>query len=241
MNPSGSADRLFGEEPLPPNRAPAEAFSRLQSAGAAVRAPQALAELRRVAATCQACDLWERGTQTVFGAGPPTARVMFVGEQPGDREDLEGEPFVGPAGRVLDRALEAAGIARVDVYLTNVVKHFKWTQTRGMRRLHKRPNVGEMTACRPWLESELLVVRPELVVCLGATAAQALLGSKVSVTRDRGKVFRPSFAPLATVTVHPSSILRQQAEEERHRAQAEFEHDLAGVAALLGGESSPGT
>jgi uracil-DNA glycosylase len=158
---------------------------------------------------------------------------MLVGEQPGDREDIEGEPFVGPAGLVLDRGLEAAGLRREEVYLTNSVKHFKWVEGRGDRRLHKKPNVAEMRACRPWLDQELALVQPRMVVCLGATAAQALLGSKVSVTRDRGKLFHPEFAPLATVTVHPSSVLRQRSDEERRAARQGFEADLTQVAALL--------
>src|SRR5207249_16615 len=146
-----------------------------------------LAKLRRAAADCRACPLWRTGTQTVFGAGPPSARLMLVGEQPGDREDRAGEPFVGPAGDVLARALEEAGISRRDAYLTNVVKHFKWRAGRGKRRLHQRPNAEEVSACRPWLDSELAVVGPEVVVCLGATAAKALLGNEARVTRDHGR------------------------------------------------------
>jgi uracil-DNA glycosylase len=192
-----------------------------------------VAKLRRAAADCRACSLWRTGTQTVFGEGSPSARLMLVGEQPGDREDRAGQPFVGPAGEVLARALEEAGIARRDAYVTNVVKHFKWRQGRGKRRLHQRPNSEEIAACRPWLDSELRVVSPRLVVCLGATAAKALLGSKVRVTRDRGRFVEADFAPLVTVTVHPSSILRIDDDDERQRARAEFEADLREVARRL--------
>jgi DNA polymerase len=192
-----------------------------------------VASLRRAAADCRACPLWRTGTQTVFGAGSPSARLMLVGEQPGDREDREGEPFVGPAGSVLAKALEEAGIARRDAYVTNVVKHFKWKQGRGKRRLHQRPNAEEIGACRPWLESELHVVGPEVLVCLGATAAKALLGSKVSVTRDRGRFLESDLAPAVSVTVHPSSILRIDDDEERHRARAELTADLRKIARRL--------
>jgi len=158
---------------------------------------------------------------------------MLVGEQPGDREDRAGEPFVGPAGDVLARALEEAGISRRDAYLTNVVKHFKWRAGRGKRRLHQRPNAEEVSACRPWLDSELAVVGPEVVVCLGATAAKALLGNEVRVTRDRGRFLEADFAPTVTVTVHPSSILRIHDDDERHRARAELTADLREVARRL--------
>jgi DNA polymerase len=198
-----------------------------------IPARPSLTSLRRAAANCRACPLWRTGTQTVFGAGPARAQVMLVGEQPGDREDRAGEPFVGPAGEVLARALEEAGIERGDVYITNVVKHFKWRQGRGKRRLHQRPNAEEIEACRPWLESELDVVRPEVVVCLGATAAKALLGSDVRVTRDRGTFREADFAPTATVTVHPSSILRIEDDEERQEARRELAADLRTVARRL--------
>jgi uracil-DNA glycosylase len=198
-----------------------------------IPARPSLTSLRRAAADCRACPLWRTGTQTVFGAGPAAARVMFVGEQPGDREDRAGEPFVGPAGEVLAKALEEAGIERRDVYITNVVKHFKWRPGRGKRRLHQRPNAEEIEACRPWLESELNVVRPEIVVCLGATAAKALLGSEVRVTRDRGTFREADFAPAATVTVHPSSILRIEDDEERREARRELTADLRNVARRL--------
>jgi uracil-DNA glycosylase len=160
---------------------------------------------------------------------------MLVGEQPGDREDLEGKPFVGPAGEELTRALDAAGIDRRDTYVTNTVKHFKWTQGRGKRRLHQRPNVEEVHSCRPWLNAELAVVRPEVLVCLGATAAQALLGSKVRVTRDRGRFLESDLAPAVTVTVHPSSILRTRDREERRAARAGLIADLRQAAARLDG------
>jgi len=160
---------------------------------------------------------------------------MLVGEQPGDREDQLGEPFVGPAGEVLSRALEEAGIDRREAYVTNAVKHFKWTQGRGKRRLHQRPNTEEIAACRPWLDAELAVVRPEVLVCLGATAAKALLGSKVRVTRDRGRFLENDLAPAVTVTVHPSSILRTTDQQERRAARTDFTDDLRTIAAKLNG------
>jgi uracil-DNA glycosylase len=188
--------------------------------------------LREAAAGCRACPLWKTGTQTVFGAGRRSAKVMFVGEQPGDREDREGKPFVGPAGRVLDNALEEAGIDRGDAYVTNVVKHFKWIP-KGKRRIHQRPNSEEITACRPWLEAELQVVKPKVMVCLGATAARALLGSDFRVTQDRGKLVETDLAPIATGTVHPSSILRIDDEDERRVARDELAEDLREVAKRL--------
>jgi len=166
-----------------------------------------LPKLRSAAAHCRACDLWERGTQTVFGEGGAHAEVVFVGEQPGNDEDLSGRPFVGPAGKLLDRALEAAGIDRTQVYVTNVVKHFKWVP-QGKRRIHQKPNSREIAACRPWLDAELAVLKPKVVVCLGATAAQALLGSKFRVSQQRGQLVPSRLAPHVTATVHPSSILR---------------------------------
>jgi uracil-DNA glycosylase len=188
-----------------------------------------LRNLREAAAGCRACPLWKRGTQTVFGAGRRSSKVMLVGEQPGDREDREGKPFVGPAGRVLDEALAEAGIDRGDAYVTNVVKHFKWIP-RGKRRIHQRPNAEEITACRPWLEAELQVVKPRVMVCLGATAAKALLGSDFRVTRDRGKLVESDLAPIATGTVHPSSILRIDDADERRVARDELADDLREVA-----------
>jgi uracil-DNA glycosylase family protein len=194
-----------------------------------------LEELREAAATCRACDLWERATQTVFGEGRPGARLMLVGEQPGDREDRAGRPFVGPAGQLLDRALVDAGIERDLVYVTNAVKHFKWMpEPRGKRRIHDKPSWSQIGACLPWLESEVALVQPELIVCLGATAAQALLGRDVRVTRDRGRVVECSLGPPALATVHPSSILRAQAEESREREYQAFLADLQTASAALG-------
>jgi uracil-DNA glycosylase len=191
-------------------------------------------KLQRAAAGCQACDLYRNATQTVFGEGPRSASVMLVGEQPGDREDIEGEPFVGPAGRILDQGLEEAGIGRRDAYVTNVVKHFRWTPGRGKRRLHQKPNAEQIAACRPWLEAELEVIKPNVVVCLGATAAKALLGSGFRVTKQRGEFVEPDFAPLATATVHPSSILRIDDEAERRQARRDFVNDLRRVAKRIG-------
>src|SRR5688500_19116400 len=170
-------------------------------------AARKLSAWRKRAAGCRRCDLWKRGTQTVFGEGAPDARVMLVGEQPGDQEDLAGEPFVGPAGQLLRSALEEAGLDPAEVYLTNAVKHFKW-EPRGKRRIHEKPNREEVLACRMWLTEEIETVKPELIVALGATAAGTLLGSAAKVTRDRGSFFESTLAPLVTLTVHPSSILR---------------------------------
>ena len=197
-----------------------------------------LAELVAAAARCQACELWQRGTQTVFGVGPADAELMLVGEQPGDREDLEGAPFVGPAGKVLDRGLRAAGITRERTYATNVVKHFKWTP-RGKRRLHQTPNAAEQAACRPWLEAELALVRPTVLVALGATAATSLLGRSFRVTRDRGRFIESSLAPYVLATVHPSSILRTQGDDERERAMDGFVADLSVAASVLDGPDPP--
>jgi uracil-DNA glycosylase family protein len=191
-----------------------------------------IARLRQAAASCRACPLWKIGTQTVFGKGRPSANLMLVGEQPGDREDREGEPFVGPAGKVLDQALEAAGIDRREAYVTNVVKHFKWRPA-GKRRLHQTPRANEIEACRPWVEAELDVVKPLAFVCLGATASRALLGSKVRVTRDRGTLIDSDLAPVVSVTVHPSAILRIRGDDERRAAREELAGDLAFVAREL--------
>jgi len=182
-----------------------------------------LSKLREVAAGCQACHLWKLGTQTVFGEGPPRSKIMLVGEQPGNSEDLEGHPFVGPAGALLDKALAEAEIDRERVYLTNVVKHFKW-EPRGKRRIHKKPNAAEVTACRPWLEAEIGVLKPQAIICLGSTAAQALLGPKFRVTVQRATLIASPLAPYVTATVHPSSILRAPTDEARH---AEMEHFIA--------------
>jgi DNA polymerase len=192
-----------------------------------------LERLREVAAGCKACPLWERGTQTVFGEGARTAEVMLVGEQPGDQEDKAGQPFVGPAGRVLDEALEQAGIDRSKAYVTNVVKHFKW-EARGKRRIHSKPNWTEIAACKPWLEAELAVVEPRVLVCLGATAAQALLGKQFRVTKQRGELVESTLAPNVLATIHPSAILRQRDEESRRGEMAAFVDDLRVVAKLLG-------
>jgi uracil-DNA glycosylase len=191
-----------------------------------------LPKLRAAAAGCRACDLWERGTQTVFGEGARTAEIVFVGEQPGDKEDLAGRPFVGPAGAVLDDALGEAGIDRRLAYVTNAVKHFKW-EPRGKRRIHAKPNSAELAACRPWLDAELAVVKPKVLVALGATAAQALLGRQFRVTKQRGVAIESDLAPFVLATVHPSSILRAPDEEARRRAYADFVSDLEVVAELL--------
>jgi uracil-DNA glycosylase len=186
-------------------------------------------ELVRAAAGCQACDLFRNATQTVFGAGATRARAMFVGEQPGDREDIEGKPFVGPAGQVLHQGLREAGIDRNAVYITNAVKHFKW-KPYGKRRLHQKPDASEVAACRPWLDAEIALVKPELLVCLGATAAQALLGADFRVTRQRGQFIERVGLPLMMATVHPSSILRAEDEESRMFEMRAFVADLRRVA-----------
>lgn len=194
----------------------------------------ALPELRAAALKCKACDLWKAGTQTVFGEGPRRAAIMFVGEQPGDQEDIAGRPFVGPAGKLLDQALEQSGIERSDAYVTNVVKHFKWVpDPRGKRRIHKKPRYSEIKACRPWLDAELSVVKPKILVCLGATAAQSLLGRDFSVTRERGKLVPSSLAPLVMATVHPSSILRARDQGARREQMELFIADLRTAAETL--------
>jgi DNA polymerase len=204
----------------------------VKTAAPLVPARPSFRKLAAAASGCRACPLWRTGTQTVFGEGPVEARVMLVGEQPGNDEDLAGRPFVGPAGRVLDRALERAGIARGDVYLTNAVKHFKWIG-KGKRRLHARPNTREMVACLPWLEAELALVQPRILVCLGATAAQALLGPGIRVTQARGQQIPSPRSQIVTVTVHPSSVLRAPDDEARHEAMAAFVRDLRRVAGWL--------
>jgi len=188
-------------------------------------AQAALAELRRAAAGCTDCELYREGTQTVFGEGPAAARILLVGEQPGDREDREGHPFVGPAGRILDRALERASIERDAIYVTNAVKHFH-NEPRGKKRIHRKPNLSHVRACEHWLESEISVVRPEVVVALGATAVQALLPRDVRVTADRGRILPSELGPPVLVTVHPSSILRA-GDEDRARAMRAFVRDLS--------------
>src|SRR5437899_6818921 len=193
---------------------------------------KSLKALRDAAVDCKGCDLWERGTQTVFGEGARRAEVLFVGEQPGNEEDLTGKPFVGPAGRLLDDALIEAGIDRTHTYVTNVVKHFKW-EPRGKRRIHKKPNAHEIGACRPWLDTEIALVKPRAIVCLGATAAQALLGRQFRVTTGRGAFVASSLAPLVLATVHPSSILRAPDDESRHREMQRFVDDLRKVARAL--------
>jgi uracil-DNA glycosylase family protein len=190
-----------------------------------------LSKLREAAAGCTACPLHETGTQTVFGEGSENAEVVFVGEQPGDQEDLQGRPFVGPAGKLFDKALEDAGIDRSQVYVTNVVKHFKW-QARGKRRIHQKPNWSEIAACRPWLEAELEVIRPRVLVCLGATAAQALLGRDFRVSKQRGELVESDLAEKVIATVHPSSILRAD-DETRDREYRELVRDLEKVAQLI--------
>jgi uracil-DNA glycosylase len=191
-----------------------------------------ISAVRDAAKDCRACELYKRGTQTVFGEGARHAELMLVGEQPGDAEDLAGRPFVGPAGRVLDKALEEAGIDRAKVYVTNVVKHFKW-EPRGKRRIHKKPSAGEIAACRPWLDTEIQLVKPRAIVCLGATAAQALIGRQFKVTAQRGEFVASPLAPLVTATVHPSSILRAPDDETRHQETKQFVEDLRKVARAL--------
>jgi len=191
-----------------------------------------LERLRAAAAECRACELWRTGTQTVFGEGAPPCAVMLVGEQPGDREDLEGHPFVGPAGAILDRALGEAGLPRDEAYVTNVVKHFRWVR-QGKRRLHQKPESTHVAACRPWLRAEVELVRPRLIVLLGATAAQSVLGSGFRVLKERGRILDSPFGVPAMATVHPSSVLRAPDPESRDRAYADFVSDLAGAVSWL--------
>jgi uracil-DNA glycosylase len=238
MDATAAARKLGGRRPRvghdggDPRTAPPE--ERPRAALTAVEAARAdVGIVREAAAGCRGCDLWARATQTVFGSGPVPARLMLVGEQPGDKEDVAGEPFVGPAGGVLARGLEEAGIDRETAFVTNVVKHFKWRPAPGgKRRLHEKPNKVEVGACLPWVEAELALVRPEALVLLGATAANALAGPAISVTRDRGKPLSIGLAPLVVATVHPSSILR--AGPGREDAYLAFVRDLRTVARLLG-------
>jgi uracil-DNA glycosylase len=196
-------------------------------------AKASLPELREAAKTCKNCGLWKLGTQTVFGEGSAYSKLMLVGEQPGDQEDLAGKPFVGPAGKLLDSALVEAGIDRKKVYVTNAVKHFKW-EPRGKRRIHKKPNAAEIAACRPWLDAEIAAIRPKIIVCLGATAAQSLLGKDFRVTQHRGEFIDSPLAPYVAATVHPSSILRAPDENARHQEMARFIADLKKFARALG-------
>lgn len=211
-----------------------KAVSKAPATSAADYLPQrhTLKALREAARDCRGCPLWEHATQTVFGAGDAHARLILVGEQPGDREDQEGKPFVGPAGLLLDRCLVEAGIDRTEVYVTNSVKHFKW-EPRGKRRIHKKPSAREAAACRPWFDAEIESVGPRLIVCLGATAAQMLLGRNFRVTQDHGKVLNAPNLPPVLATVHPSSILRAPDEQAREEARAGFISDLRAAAAFL--------
>jgi uracil-DNA glycosylase family protein len=194
---------------------------------------RSLKSLREASQGCRGCHLWQNATQTVFGEGRKAARVMLVGEQPGDREDQAGKPFVGPAGRELDRGLEAAGIVRADAYVTNVVKHFKFEE-RGRRRIHATPKRFEIDACKPWLEEELRQVEPQALVLLGATAAKAILGSSFRVTKQRGELLESDLAPIVSATIHPSAILRAPDEAARESERRSFAADLANVARALG-------
>jgi uracil-DNA glycosylase len=191
-----------------------------------------LPRLREAAKSCRGCELWRKGTQTVFGEGASHAKIVLVGEQPGDKEDLSGKPFVGPAGALLDKALVEAGIDRKEVYVTNAVKHFNW-EPRGKRRIHKKPNAVHIAACRPWLDAEIAAVKPQVIVCLGATAAQALLGRSFRVTQSRGELMPSELAPYILATVHPSSILRAPDEDSRHEEMAKFIADLCKVKSVL--------
>jgi uracil-DNA glycosylase len=227
-----ASPRLFGDDALAkPSTAPvAAAPSGARGEDPANDGAETWSELRETAAGCQHCELWQRATQTVFGEGPVPARAMFVGEQPGDKEDRAGRPFVGPAGRILDDALAELGWDRGELYVTNAVKHFKWTPS-GSVRIHKSPNAREIKACAPWFEAELAHVRPELLVCLGAVAAKALLGSQFRLTASRGTFIDSPLAPHVLATVHPSSILR--ARDDRDAAQAAFVDDLRTAFAVL--------
>jgi uracil-DNA glycosylase len=196
-----------------------------------------LKSLREASRRCQGCPLFQNATQTVFGQGSRSSRIILIGEQPGNDEDLKGEPFVGPAGRVLDQALLLAGIDRGDTYVTNVVKHFKW-EPKGKRRMHRKPNAREIAACIPWLEKEIELIKPEVLVCLGATAAQALLGREFRVTVDHGKILDTRLAAHTLATIHPSAVLRQRTAEDREREMRTLTQDLRVVASLLVGRNN---
>ncbi len=203
----------------------------IQTAASLVPPKPTLQNLRDAAAGCRACDLWRKGTQTVFGEGSPNASVMLIGEQPGDKEDLAGHPFVGPAGRILDEVLAVAGIEKSQLYVTNIVKHFSWVPAEhGKRRIHKKPRYSEIQACRPWLNAEISATRPQVIICLGATAAQALLGKDFSVTGQRGEFVASDLAPYVMATVHPSSILRAQDDNSRRQQKEAFIEDLRAAA-----------
>lgn len=204
----------------------------LETAAPLIPPRPTLTSLRQAASNCQACPLFKTGTQTVFGEGTGSAEVIFIGEQPGNDEDLEGRPFVGPAGKLLDRALEEAGIERNKVYVTNTVKHFKW-EPRGQRRIHKKPSAREIAACRPWLEAELDLLKPKIIVCLGATAAQALFDREFRVSQQRGEFIESPLASYVMATVHPSSILRAPDDETRRAQRAQFVEDLKKIAKVL--------
>src|SRR5580700_2594712 len=203
-----------------------------KSAELSIKVNASLEELKAAAKKCQACDLWKHATQTVFGEGLPNAKIILIGEQPGNQEDLKGKPFVGPAGHLLDEALAEAGIDRKKVYGTNAVKHFKW-EPRGKRRIHKKPSAGEIAACRPWLEAEIAALHPKIIVCMGATAAQSLLGRDFRVTQHRGEFLKSSLAPIVMATVHPSSILRAPDERTRHTEMKRFIADLKKIGQAL--------
>ncbi|HEU4521599.1 MAG TPA: UdgX family uracil-DNA binding protein [Thermoanaerobaculia bacterium] len=205
----------------------------ISTAAPLIPARPTVKKLQEAAAGCTACHLWKRGTQTVFGEGKQSSTVMFIGEQPGNSEDLEGRPFVGPAGGLLDRALAEAGIDRSKVYVTNVVKHFKW-EPRGKRRIHKKPNALEITACRPWLDAEIRVVKPRAIICLGSTAAQAVIGPKFKVSIQRGTFVESPLAEFVTATVHPSSILRAPTDEARRSETQRFIDDLRKIRKAIG-------
>jgi len=194
-----------------------------------------LPRLRAAVHKCEGCDLYKHATQAVFGEGPASSQIIFIGEQPGDQEDLQGHPFVGPAGKLFDRALREAGIDRSVVYITNAVKHFKFEE-RGKRRIHQKPNSEEITACRPWLETEISLIKPRIIVCLGATAAQSILGNKYRVTKERGRFIEHLLAPHVTSTVHPSAVLRAPDAEQREIEYRHFVADLEKVRELLSRE-----